>query len=83
MRTTHTVGPEVITDAVFNNEVVRGPLTRNIKPLFSELHDEVTASFQEYIPATKGTFHRCLSSILTFCRVDQSTIHECITSHNL
>jgi hypothetical protein len=50
-----TIGREVVADS-YHVGVVRGPLTRNIGTLFSELHEEIELQFASEIPPTKGRF---------------------------
>jgi hypothetical protein len=84
MRTKYTFGPEMVTDSALTTEIVRGPLTHNIQPLFSELYDEVASACQEYMPARKGAFVSSLCvHMLIFHRMEQGPIHEYIASDYL
>lgn len=46
----HTLGPGV--DDQFHVAVVRDKLTRSLQALCPDVVDEISAAFQEYIPAT-------------------------------
>ncbi|EIW83355.1 cytochrome P450 [Coniophora puteana RWD-64-598 SS2] len=45
----YTLGPDVCADP-FHLPVVRSQLTRNLGVLFSDIHDEIAASFRDEIP---------------------------------
>ncbi|KIL60298.1 hypothetical protein M378DRAFT_26609 [Amanita muscaria Koide BX008] len=47
-----TIGPEFFDDP-FQVEIVKGPLTRNIGTKFADVHDEIIAAFDDFIP-TQG-----------------------------
>jgi hypothetical protein len=38
----------------FEVEPIKGPLTRSLKSQFSDLVEEVSAAYAEYIPVTEG-----------------------------
>lgn len=45
-------GPEVMEDG-YNVTVIRECLTRNLGPLYGDIHDEICNAFDQLIPATE------------------------------
>lgn len=54
--TKNTMGSEVIFDEKLHVEAIRNSLTRDIKAIFEGLKDEVSAAFEDYIPAKDGAY---------------------------
>jgi hypothetical protein len=49
-------------DQMYEIDIVRRDLTRNLTVLFPEIYDEIEKAFEEYIPKTEGilsTFADC------------------------
>lgn len=66
----HIFGVEIITDP-FHIGVLRDKVTRNLAPIFGDVHNEIETSFQELIPA-KGD-----GMLNTFAFFIRACAHRC------
>jgi hypothetical protein len=41
-------------DEMYENDIVRRDLTRNLTAIFPDIYDEIEKAFDEYIPKTEG-----------------------------
>lgn len=50
----YTMGPAVAIDPHWLTDLVLSFLTKNLAPLFPEVHDEIHAAFNDYVPLSDG-----------------------------
>lgn len=77
MQTDYTMGLPARIDA-YQVDVVRSPLTRNLGARFHDLRDEITASFEDIIPAKSELIptgivrHVVIITLISSNRMDES-----------